>query len=99
MRMILADDEPMIIRGIQKLLDFGQLGIEIVGEYTDGKSAMKGILEQKPDLALLDISMPEMTGVEILKTCRDMGLDTKVIFISGFQEFEYARAAVQYGAV
>lgn len=99
MRMILADDEPVIIRGIQKLLDFEQLGIEIVGEYTDGKSAMKGILELKPELALLDISMPEMTGVDILKTCRRMGLDTKVIFISGFQEFEYARAAVQYGAV
>ncbi|MDO5424367.1 MAG: response regulator [Eubacteriales bacterium] len=99
MRMILADDEPVIIRGVQKLVDFEKLGIEIVGEYTDGKQAMEGILALKPDLALLDISMPEMSGVDILKTCRKLNLDLKVIFVSGFQEFEYARAAVQYGAV
>ena len=54
-KMILADDEPVITRGIRKLVDWQGLGIEIVGEYTDGKSALEGILVKKPDLALLDI--------------------------------------------
>lgn len=98
-RMILADDEPVISRGIQKLLDWTSLGVEIVGIYEDGKSAFEEILCGKPDLALLDISMPGMTGIEILKECSSMNLKTKIIFISGFQDFEYAKDAIKYGAV
>ena len=84
-KMILADDEPVITRGIRKLVDWQGLGIEIVGEYTDGKSALEGILTLKPDIALLDIYMPQMTGVELLKECQAMEVGTRVIFISGFQ--------------
>lgn len=98
-RMILADDEPVITRGIRRLLDWKMLGIEIIGEYEDGGHALEAIVREKPDIALLDISMPGMSGVEILKECRAMGNGTAVIFISGFQDFEYAKAALEYGAV
>lgn len=98
-RMILADDEPVIIRGIRRLLDWNMMGIEIVGEYEDGRGALEAIVRDKPDIALLDISMPGMSGVEILKECRAMGNQASVIFISGFQDFEYAKAALKYGAV
>ena len=64
-KMILADDEPVIIRGLQKLVDFNRLGIEIVGEYEDGKAAFDGIHTEKPDIELLDIYMPKKTGIEI----------------------------------
>ena len=97
-KMILADDEPVITRGIQKLLDWKALGIEIVGAYEDGKAAFEGILLHKPELALLDIYMPKKTGIEVLQELKQLGIGTKVIFISGFQDFEYARAALQYGA-
>lgn len=99
LRMILADDEPVITRGIRKLLDWNMLGIEITGEYEDGRKALEAIVREQPDLALLDISMPGMSGVEILKECRAMENKVAVIFISGFQDFEYAKAALQYGAV
>lgn len=99
MKMIIADDEPVIAVGIQKLVDWNALGIEIVGQYTDGKAALSGIMEYKPDIVLLDISMPGMTGVEILKECHLLELPSRIIFISGFQDFEYAKAALQYGAV
>ncbi|MDE6202861.1 MAG: response regulator, partial [Lachnospiraceae bacterium] len=98
-RMILADDEPVITRGIRRLLDWKMLGIEIIGEYEDGRSALEAIVRERPDIALLDISMPGMSGVEILKECRAMGNGAAVIFISGFQDFEYAKAALEYGAV
>lgn len=98
-RMILADDEPVITRGIRKLLDWKSLGIEIIGEYEDGKKALEAIVRDKPDIALLDISMPGMSGVEILKECRAMENGVAVTFISGFQDFEYAKAALKYGAV
>ncbi len=98
-RMILADDEAVITRGIRKLLDWGRLGIEIIGEYEDGRKALEAIVKERPDIALLDISMPGLSGVEILKECRAMENRVSVIFISGFQDFEYAKAALEYGAV
>lgn len=98
-KLILADDEPVILRGIKKLVDWEKLGISIVGEYEEGISAMEGILSLKPEIALLDINMPGMDGIEILKNIRRLELTTKVIFISGFQDFEYARNAITYGAV
>ena len=71
-RMILADDEPVIIRGIRRLLDWNMMGIEIVGEYEDGRGALEAIVRDKPDIALLDISMPGMSGVEIGRaSCRE----------------------------
>lgn len=97
-RMILADDEPVITRGIRRLLDWKTLGIEIIGEYGDGRSALEAIVRERPEIALLDISMPGLSGVEILKECRAMGNGAAVIFISGFQDFEYAKAALEYGA-
>ncbi len=99
MRMVLADDEPIITRGIRKLVDWEGMGIEVAGCYETGKSALEGILRLNPDLALLDISMPDMTGIDILKECRSLNMDTSIIFISGFQDFEFAKAALHYGAV
>lgn len=97
-RMILADDEPIITRGIQKLVDWNSLGIEVVGEYQDGKAALDGMISLKPDIALLDIYMPKKTGIDILKESKVLGIDTQVIFISGFQDFQYAKDALKYGA-
>lgn len=99
LKMIIADDEPIIAAGIRKLVNWNELGIEIVGQYMDGKSALEGIITHRPDIALLDISMPEMTGVEVLKECRLLKLPSRIIFISGFQDFEYAKAGIRYGAV
>lgn len=99
LRMILADDEPVITKGIQKLIDWNALGIEVVGVYKDGINAFEGILQERPDLALLDISMPKMTGIDIIKECKSLSIPTKIIFISGYQDFEYAKSAVKYGAI
>ena len=98
LRMILADDEPIITRGIQKLVDWNSLGIEVAGEYEDGKAALDGIVSLKPEIALLDVSMPRKTGIDILKEVCLLGIDTQIIFISGFQEFRYAKDALKYGA-
>lgn len=91
-RMILADDETVILNGIQKLVDWNALGIEIVGVFEDGRSAFEGIVRLKPDIALLDISMPKMTGIDILKEIHSMEIGTNIIFISGFQDFNYAKS-------
>ena len=96
LKMLIADDEPVIINGLKMLIDWSQLGIEICCTCENGSDAMRELLTRKPDLALLDISM---LGIEILKSVHAMQARTKVIFISGFQDFSYARDALHYGAV
>ena len=99
LKMLIADDEPVIIRGLQLLLDWNQMGIEICATCESGSDALREIFAQSPDLALLDISMPGKTGIEILKALHAAQSRTKVIFISGFQDFSYAHDALSYGAM
>lgn len=97
--VVLADDEPMILKGLERLIDWKKLGITIVGTACDGAEAFKLIKKFKPDMIVSDINMPNLTGIELLKRIKADEQSTRVIFISGYQEFEYARDALKYGAV
>ncbi len=97
-KMIIADDEPVIIRGLRKLIDWEIMGIEVAEVYEDGQSALDGILSLRPDIALLDIAMPKIDGIQILSKLKEFKSETQVIFISGYQNFSYAQDAVKYGA-
>ncbi|WP_432629404.1 response regulator transcription factor [Brotaphodocola sp.] len=99
LQAILADDEAVIVRGLKKLIDWEKLGIEIVGEAKDGEEALALIREKRPQLAISDIAMPGLNGLEMLRKIGEENLNTKVIFVSGYQEFSYAKDAVRYGAV
>lgn len=97
-RMILIDDEAVILRGLKQLIDWEQLNIEIIGEATDGVEGVEMIRRFQPDIVLSDISMPNLDGIELLKIVYNERLRSKVIFLSGYQEFSYAKEAVKYGA-
>ncbi|MDF2925972.1 MAG: response regulatory protein [Paenibacillaceae bacterium] len=96
---ILADDEPIIIKGLKKLIPWEQVGIRIVGEAWTGKGLLGLIEKEKPELVITDISMPDGSGIDVLKEVERQGLKTKVIFISAYQEFSYAKDAIAFGAV
>jgi two-component system response regulator YesN len=98
-RVLLADDEPLIIKGLRKLIDWEGLGMEIVGQAGDGRALMEMLGRCKPDIVISDINMPHRTGIDIIKEIHESGQPIKVIFISAHQEFTYARDAVTYGAV
>lgn len=96
--VVLADDEPLILAGIAKLIDWASFDIEIVGQAKDGESALALVREKRPDMLISDIHMPKLSGIEVLCKINEENLGTQVIFISGFHEFEYAHAAVRHGA-
>ncbi|QJD84199.1 response regulator [Cohnella herbarum] len=98
-RVILADDEPLIIKGLRKLIQWEQLGMEIVAQAYDGQELLEVIGTHSPDIVISDISMPFLTGIDIIKEINSRHLAVKVIFISAYQEFSYARDAVAFGAV
>ncbi|WP_426452472.1 response regulator [Paenibacillus sp. S-38] len=96
---ILADDEPIIIRGLKKLIPWEELGIRIIAEAWTGQGLMDLMEQRQPDLVITDISMPDGTGIDVIKWAGDRKLRTKVIFVSAYQDFAYAKDAIAYGAV
>jgi two-component system, response regulator YesN len=97
--VIIADDEPMIIKGLRKLLPWEELGIRIVGEAWTGRRLLELVQQERPSLVVTDISMPDGTGIAVLKEIVRLGFHTKVIFISAYQDFSYAKEALALGAV
>lgn len=98
-KVLLADDEPVILRGLRKLLHWNELGLEIVGEAYDGVELRQMMETTKPDLIISDISMPGYTGIDIIREIHETNRNIKVVFISAFRDFSYAQDALRYGAV
>lgn len=98
-KVLLADDEHLIVKGLAKLIDWAALEIQIVGEATDGLTAERLILEQRPDLVISDIRMPGLTGLELMSRHKGGAQAPKFIFVSGYEEFEYVKQALSGGAV
>lgn len=96
--VILIDDEPWTLQGINKTFNWSQFDLEVVGMYTHATQALREILIQKPDVVFTDIRMPVISGIEIISAIRENKLDTEIIIISGFGQFDYAQEAIRQGA-
>lgn len=97
-RVLLADDEPLILAGLRRKIDWTALGFEIIGECTDGRALLDQISALHPDLLVLDIQMPHMTGLQVLNAIYRVA-NIPSIVISGFSDFSYAQEALRYGVI
>lgn len=97
-RVFIADDEVWIIIGLKKLIEKSGMPFQIIGEANNGVSALEEIEEKKPDVLFTDIRMPGYNGLELMERLNEKGLDIKVVFISGYADFEYAQSAIRLGA-
>jgi two-component system response regulator YesN len=95
-KLVVADDEPKIRRGIESILNWHEFNIDIVGEAEDGEIALEVIKEKKPDIILLDINMPFLNGLNLLQKLKDINNRSIVIIISGYDDFLYAQKALQF---
>ena len=95
-KVIIADDEIHICMLLRKLIDWEKMGIEIVGEYTDGDETLKAIYEKRPDIVITDVMMPGISGLDIVKQCNADKIKCVFLLISGHAEFEYAHMAIKY---
>lgn len=94
---IIADDEPYICQLIRLLIDWKSFGIELIGEANDGLDAFELINEKRPDIALVDIRMPSLDGLDIIRRCKENNITTRFIIVSGYAQFDYAQCALRYG--
>ena len=98
-KAVIADDEGVILQGLKKLVDWTNMDVRLVGEARDGQRLKEVMEETDPDIVITDIMMPYRTGLDILRWCNEADMHAKFIFISGYQEFTYAKEALQSGAV
>ncbi|MGI6069228.1 MAG: response regulator transcription factor [Blautia sp.] len=96
-KVMIADDEKKICMLLRSLINWESLDMEIVGEANNGIDALALLEQTKPEIAILDIRMPGMDGLELLQKIRESDDKVKVILISGHKHFEYAHTALQYG--
>ncbi len=95
--ILLVDDHQIIREGIRGLLELEQ-DFLVVGEASDGKQCIQKVEECKPDVMLLDINMPVMTGLEALEKLHDRGIQPKTLVLTIHDEVQYLRRAVELGA-
>ena len=95
-KVLLVDDEALIREAISENIQWEEMGFSFMGACENGRQAMEAIEKEQPDLLLTDINMPFVDGMELTKFVYENYPDTKVIIISGFDEFEYAKNAVKY---
>ncbi len=98
LRILIADDEVSIVLLIRKLIS-REIAHQIVGETTDGKSALSRIEREKPDIVITDIRMPGLNGIELIQAARERGSLAEFIIISGYKDFHYAQSAIRYGVL
>ena len=96
-KLFLCEDEIVMRDGIKKHINWEKEGIEFVGEAADGELAYPMILEQKPDILITDIKMPFMDGLELSELVKKELPETRIIILSGYDEFTYAQKAVSIG--
>ena len=96
-KVVIVDDEYRIAELVKASVLWDELGLEFSGICTDGEMAWKAIQKECPDIVITDVRMPVMTGLELIRNAYEAGLPVRFIVLSGFQEFEYARKAMEYG--
>lgn len=97
MKVLVADDEKWIRKAIIKILPYQRFGLELAGEAANGLEAYEKCIECRPDILLTDIRMPGMTGLELAEKLKSILPACKVVLISGYDDFEYAKTAIKYG--
>lgn len=98
-KIFLADDEIWVIMGLKKLIEKTGAPFRVVGEANNGIVALEEIEEKKPDVLITDIRMPGMDGLQLMQKIQEKNLDTRVVLVSGYAEFNYAQQAMRMGAV
>ncbi|TXK74455.1 response regulator [Paenibacillus sp. N3.4] len=96
-KAILADDEPNILRNLQVVIPWDELGIDIVGTAKNGLEALELCGLHIPDLVMSDIRMPLMDGITFVEKLRHLNSNCTVLMVTGYQDFEYARSLMRVG--
>lgn len=97
--VILVDDDFLVLQDLQTLVEWEANGFTVVGTAGNGKQALSLFHKLKPQIVITDIKMPIMDGLELARSISELSPTTRIIILTSFDEFEYAKQAIGYGAV
>lgn len=96
--LLIADDQREIREGLRALIAWEDYGIGDVRDAADGTQALDILRRDRPDIALCDIRMPGLSGLDLIRIAVEEGLPTRFVFVSGFDDFDYVKQALKYDA-
>lgn len=95
-KLIIAEDEEKLKRGLCNFIPWPELGFEVIAAFSDGKEVLDYLSQHSVDVVFTDIQMTDVSGLEIAKFVHEHQRACKVVVISGYKEFSYARQAIEY---
>lgn len=98
-QVLLVDDEPLVRNNLSTLINFRKHGFEICGEAHNGVMALALIEQSPPHIAIIDVNMPEMNGVELNRTIKERYPAIKTIMLSSFDDYDYVRDCLKNGSI
>ena len=96
-KAMLVDDENLITEGLKNIIDWEKLNITVLDTAENGKQALDKFRKNPVDIVITDINMPLVNGIDLLSQIKDINENTKFIILSGYEEFNYAKAAISIG--
>lgn len=96
-KVVIVDDEPIILRGLQKAVKWEELDCFVAGTAENGIEGMKVIREEKPDILISDISMPQMDGLGMIAALKSEFQNMEITILTGYRDFDYAQEAIRLG--
>lgn len=99
LKVLIVEDEEMIRKGIVLTVDWAALDCMVVGEASNGIEGLEAARRMEPTLIITDLKMPQMDGIEMLRTLREEGCNAYVIILTAYDHFSYAQSALRLGAV
>ncbi|MEK4357584.1 response regulator transcription factor [Paenibacillus sp. FSL M7-1455] len=97
LKVMIVDDEPKLRQGLQTLIPWESLDLTVTAAAANGKEALEMMEKEPPDIALVDIRMPLMDGLQLIRRLATSGHQVQCIILSGYADFEYAKQAIKYG--
>jgi len=97
-KVLIVDDEKLIRKGIRTILERNVADLDEIKEASNGKEALDLLFSEKFDILIIDIRLPQIDGISVLKKIQNLTHKPKIIVISGYDEFSYAKECMQYGA-
>ncbi|WP_440112765.1 response regulator [Paenibacillus sp. QZ-Y1] len=96
-KVLLVDDEPSIREGLTTIIDWEKYGFQVIGTAASGREAITCFEELEPDLTIIDIRMPGMTGLDVIEEVRQHHPSSHFLILSGYADFDYAKKAISFG--
>ena len=96
--IMIVEDEELIRQGLTSLVDYEQFGMAVINQAENGREAWEKFQDQPADILLTDINMPQMNGLDLAHLVKEQSPSCHIIFLTGYDDFEFARKAIKLGA-